>query len=449
MLPEHYHRLLTGYVDGELDERERQQVERLLRRSGEARRLLAQLQGDAQALKNLPAPPPLPDLSDSILQAIADLRVEPRKARIRPKLVASRPFPAWLGLVAAASVLFAVALGSYLVFSGRPEIRTESPPLASRPEVLPVLPKEDVKEESTEVVRDQLPSVQEPPVRAKEPDLREPAPPVDAIVRVPAEEEDPPVPVLPPEKPPQTKVLTAPGLGMRDRFEKVELQLPAVVKLHELDSAPQRQKLLQELRPGNAFRLEILCRDATRSLERLRPALAASHIGLQIDSLAQTRLKKPQWKADFGLYLENVTPAELASVLEKAGVADRKAGAKKPSESRFDGMLVLSPLSRRDREELTDLFGLDPTRVLPAARLPLSQEPDVRKSLKDLTQTLIEDTLDGKGPPRPGAPTQNGFLVALAPTRSRPGAEVKRFLEGRKPARPQTVQVYLVLRNIY
>jgi anti-sigma factor RsiW len=45
--------LLTAHVDGELTARQRRHVDRLLRRSAEARALLARLQEDAQQVRGL------------------------------------------------------------------------------------------------------------------------------------------------------------------------------------------------------------------------------------------------------------------------------------------------------------------------------------------------------------------------------------------------------------
>src|SRR5437660_11161236 len=113
MLPDRYRQLLTAYVDGELSARQRRQVGRLLRQSGEARKLLRALQGDSAELRALPEPPPLPrDLSGPVLRTITARRLRPaRTARPGPRV------PAWAGYLAAASVLFAVGLSAYLAFA--------------------------------------------------------------------------------------------------------------------------------------------------------------------------------------------------------------------------------------------------------------------------------------------------------------------------------------------
>src|SRR5262245_39109897 len=61
--------LLTAFVDGELSSRERKAVVKLLHRSSAARALLAQLQENAHALRQLPRQA-APDVSAAVVQSI-------------------------------------------------------------------------------------------------------------------------------------------------------------------------------------------------------------------------------------------------------------------------------------------------------------------------------------------------------------------------------------------
>jgi anti-sigma factor RsiW len=114
MLPERYRQLLTACVDGELNRRQRRRVERLLKRSPEARQVLQKLLGDARALRQLPPTPPPANLAEAVLTQIHERRLRPsRHARLNnpPAL------PAWTGLAAAAAVLLILGVGSYLYFA--------------------------------------------------------------------------------------------------------------------------------------------------------------------------------------------------------------------------------------------------------------------------------------------------------------------------------------------
>src|SRR5262245_13037860 len=113
MLSDRICRLLTAYVDGELNARQRQLVQRLLRRSGEVRALLRRLQQDAAALRSLPRRQLDANFSHQVLQTVAAQPLQPaRSKRVSVRL----PLPVWVGWTAAAAVLFLVCGGSYLYF---------------------------------------------------------------------------------------------------------------------------------------------------------------------------------------------------------------------------------------------------------------------------------------------------------------------------------------------
>src|SRR5262245_8607567 len=119
MLPERYRQLLTAFVDGELNPRQRRALNKLLRRSAEARALLEKLQADSQELRAL-APAPLPqDLSDSVLTLIAQRRIPPPKPRVAlpPALPPHPPAGALWPYFAAAALLLAVGGGAYVFFT--------------------------------------------------------------------------------------------------------------------------------------------------------------------------------------------------------------------------------------------------------------------------------------------------------------------------------------------
>src|SRR6516162_7542036 len=113
-------RLLTAYVDGELDGQQRAALRHYLRRSAEARKLLRALQADADQLRSLPRPTLGPDFAQQVLQAIDSRN---GKAPRRLALTLPSQLSGRLGLATAAAALLIVALGSYLYFvaANRPQ----------------------------------------------------------------------------------------------------------------------------------------------------------------------------------------------------------------------------------------------------------------------------------------------------------------------------------------
>jgi hypothetical protein len=254
----------------------------------------------------------------------------------------------------------------------------------------------------------------------------------------------------PKKAPSNDDLLTAPPGEGAGQLARVDLLLPSLFGLHGLNlDAGERQQLAAELRKAKAFRVELLCRDTVKATDRLRKALEARSVGLIVDPGAQGRLKAPQWKTDFALFLEDVTPDEAVELLRKLGADDRQA-AKRPSELRFEGTVVLAPLGQVDDKELVGLMGVNPTKVLPRdATGPLGT--DISRPLTEKTASQVADVL--ANPARPGAkgakaPARNALLMAFSPRPRHGSAEVKRFLEGRKPQRPGTLQLFIVLRGL-
>jgi len=444
MLSPHEKELLTAYVDGELNAGQGRKVERLLRRSGEARTLLQRLQEDSATLRKLPRVAAPVDLSDAIVQTINRKGLKPG---VRLRVAAGPPvytIPSWVGFAAAAAgVLLFIGLGSFLLHSqDSPHEDGPDSGLASRaagdatPRPAPG-PRDPGR---TPLVKD-TPKHTNPPAMPGTPDEPEPFrddPDEEPGKSIPGSERTP-------EKP-KPSVLTSPDSESIRPFERVEVGLPVVLKLHELDKPEQSGRLLAELGKGKAFRVELLARDATRGFERLRTVLTRNKITLLQDPVAQLRLKQ-RLRTDYGLFVENITPGQAVAVLKATGVADRNTATKKASELRFDGSLVVKPFSRWDRKELWDLLGVDPVLTRPAA--PAAKvDVDIHRPLSDDTSEQVKAALEGRGVPRPGASLAvTAYLTPLSGPRSR-SAELKRFLDGRKPEQPGTVQLFIVLRNV-
>jgi hypothetical protein len=447
MLLERHRQLLTAYVDGELTNRQRRYVDRLLRRSAEARSLLAQLLEDARTLGRLPQPQLPADLSGPILRTIAERRLTPRSHR--PGRVTR--YPAWVApaatWAAAAAVLLLLGVGSYLYFA----TSLVTPPHApiAQTEADPVVPKHRVEPVPQVASRTDTPSAKPQP---KSPHSPEKAPLTKApeVDRTP---EKPAVPATPPARPNEETAFTG-RLELLPTLVQ-DLLLPAVFKIRDLDQESGRQKLLGDLRKDRAFRLELPCRHGSRALDRLQAVARAHQLGLLIEKRAQDYLKLPaQLKTSYAVYLENLTPEELTQLLRHLGGEDRK-NTRKPADAEFES-LVVTRLTSADHKELAELLGQDPTETEPepAPKGPLGTDP--RKSLADLTTTQVTQALAGQGATaRPEAgkpslkPVENVALV-LAYTVSRPSViapEVKHFLDTRTPARPGTLRVLLVLRS--
>ncbi len=435
MLSERDRELLAAYVDGPATTRQRRVVQRLLQRSAEARRLLQRLQSDSHDLIHLPPAKLDRDLSPAVLQKIAARRLAPAR-RVR-RFAPPGAYPVWVGAAAAAAVLFAVATASYCTFAAFLD-RPAAPSAVAhhqnnRPLIVPTAKAAD------EVRNDVAQTPSPDPVEKSKPDLA-PAPPPHTDDVAHQEPIDPkPAPIPDKEEP----VFTSEGMEMFVELKPVvpTLDVPVTFKLRDLQQDATHKKLLAELEKDSAVRLELPCPDGSRAFERLQAILKTHHAELMIDASAQRRLAKPAWRTNYVLYSEGMTAAELALLLQQVG-AD-----KRPGENPFDH-LVVRRMTERDHKELSDLLGVDPVQVKPS-KVAGAQAVDPRKPVSDQTAVQVAAALAAQGKGGVKTTAEHTMLaMPYNPVRPRrDSAEVKRFLDERKPLRPGTLQVLLVLRG--
>jgi hypothetical protein len=435
MMSDRYYQLLTAYVDGELSARQRKAVARLLHRSAEARALLRRLQQDAETLRRLPRRRLDPDFPSRVVQAIRDRDM---KLRRRLERTSPQPYPVWVGLALAASVLFLVGFGSYFYFSA-----TQPGPV---PQV--VAARNAVAQPTADPVKP-APSPVEPDHAT--PPAEGPKSPQEApVAEAPREKPEPDKAPAAVEPNPDT-TLTLP-VPEKEMFQPrhANVALPVVVTFGEFNAA----KVREELQKDSGFRLEMPCRESVVAFEHLRAAFRARGVSLLLDQVAQARLKQPRLKTNFVLYAEDLLPEELTAILQQAGSEDRKAAARHKAEPQFDGFVV-TPMGDDDRKELSKLLGVEPRQMqTPHAGAPLGLDP--KKPLSEVTAEQVAQALAGQGSsshseaskPAAKAPEHLALVLPYNPVGPRPGSpEVKHFLDSRKPPRSRTVQVLLVLRE--
>lgn len=425
MLTDRLTQLLTSYVDGELNARQRDTVQRLLQEDVEARALLQKLQQDADRIARLPRRDLPSDFSSQVLLEIGQcgLHHSPTKRRASPSGV-----PSWFGLAAAAAVLLIITSASYVYFAvlswrDPASLTTQS---STPPSATPSEPGRLPNEAQV--------------VQAPKPE-RIPAPrPVDVAQS--------PTPHNPGTEPGVSEsglesILTSPTPKMEVFPQVADTKLALILSLARLEQPQPRQELSEELRKDSGYRIELTCLETARAVDRLRAAFQANGIRLVIDQMAQDRMKL-KLRTNFALYVENVTAAEVAKVLEQLATEDKKS---KPRRQ-FD-KVILQRMTTEDRAEVSRLFGLEATMK---PRLPRDLDP--QKPLSTTTAEQVEQALKGQSTrPTPLTPAMKpgerlAVVVPYNPVRPRAtSAQVKQFLDSRKDRQPNTLQVVLVLRG--
>src|SRR5262249_43294775 len=249
------------------------------------------------------------------------------------------------------------------------------------------------------------------------------------------------------------RIPTAPGAVEQINPDEVNVWVPSLFRLRELSADAERKRFQKDLGRDEAFCVELLCREGTHAFPRIQSALKAGGVELIVDPAAQVRLKNPKLRTNYLLYLEDLTPAELGKVLERlGGPDDTRFDAKKPTLGQFAGSdfnVVLFRMTAEHRKILTQHVGVDLRPLGAKMTGPLGV---------DLTRPLAEQTADqvvgalSTGAARPSSASKSsghlGLALAYGHVQPRPpSAEVKRFLDNRKPPRKGTLQVLLVLRS--
>jgi hypothetical protein len=444
MIPDRWRELLTAYVDGELTQRQLRLVERVLEQSSEGRELLRRLEADAAAIRHLTPPALDRDLSPAVLNAIRERGLRPRRRRVfrsQPALFSSGAV-----LAGAAAVLLLVGMSSYLLVRiSQPEpVGQHGPPegqgsgIAESPRVEPPPSTEPAAAAPAATPLAQ----QAPPASVRRNDDS-----TAFVGPLPAEREEK---EQAPEQPRgQAAVVTAPSMELFQPERVEAVTLPVVLSLLDLERDEGRDKLLRELRKESAFRIELPCRNATRAYERVQGALRSQDVAAVVEQTAMTRMGQPQWKTNYVLFAEDLTPDELATVLRDCGRIDRDG---KPAEAQLADVVV-TRLSKGHRKDLSDLLGIDPLPISPDATGPLGTDP--HKPLPELTAGQVANALTGRagqGTDSRGVASKplrrQALVMAFYPVRPPRGSpDVRHFLDARKPARAGTVQVLLVLRG--
>ncbi len=119
MLSDKQTKLITEYVDGELNPQQQKTVLKLVEGSPEAEKLLESLQKDSRQLAKLPKTQLPKGFPNKIMDEIASRGLQiPAPSVTTPSSAAvPQTLPNWIGLAIAATVLLAITGASYLYFS--------------------------------------------------------------------------------------------------------------------------------------------------------------------------------------------------------------------------------------------------------------------------------------------------------------------------------------------
>ena len=313
MLPDQITQLLTAFVDGELGQRQREAVIRLLNQSAEARELVRQLQENAHRIKQLPRRKVEPSLVDEITKAIANEKMQPARPMVRKS--GRRSWLPYLAASMAASVLIGAIGLLYWKYMGDQQLNKNNAPI-----VITI----------------------KPPIEAPRPPSQ--PPPMTPVPRKP------------------NPLLALVDETFRDFGAPVPVDPPFVAKFADLqkDDAKAGQ-FAYELGKDKVIQFDITVKNNSKALIHLRAALAERGIKLVEDPAAAKAIKdKSKAKVEYLVYAENITTDELTKLMNELGQPMVVPGStnQKTEPSTYQRVTV-APAAKDDRQRVAKLLGVD------------------------------------------------------------------------------------------
>jgi hypothetical protein len=411
MLTETEQLLITVAVDGELTPAEANAFARLLADRPEAKRLFRQLKATADHLRALPRRTAPSGLVAAVL------------GRVRPVTAAARKVPrrgSFLPYLVAASVLFAIAAGSFVFFRGHStntdHAQQQVLPPPGRPSVLP----DPEQVEPVAVAKGG--AGEDGGVKGSTDDggmakLLPAEPPVVVVVEKPLT--------------PQEKEWYGAGILIDSKpLKRVDPTLPVIFSALEFDKEEPLDRLKKELAKEDGFRLNLFSKTPGAATEHLQAAARAAGVNVFVEAkTAEWIAKRPPGVA-FAFYVENLTADELATLL--AAVATQVNAQPKPET--ILGSAHVIPADVPEQKDLKELIGLDwavPKPVKPADGKPISEG-----TLKEVVASVKK-------------PGDKAAVVVTYAARLNAGksSEVKQFLDKRGDRKPGTTPLLIVVRH--
>ena len=428
--------LITAAVDGELSITEAHAFRCLLDGSLEARTLYAKLQADSSRVRTLAHVPTPAGLRARIMARVA---AQPLAVPAPAMVPFRKRLAAWAPVAVAASVLLCVTAGSFAFFRGNgadSAARHDSSKLPTATNWANVLPAD----------HNRTPSAP-PPITGPESDAV--AHDVQPVPLIPSPRAVPNIPkavaIAPLPRPVTPGLVGSPLWPKLPPLDFVQVRVPFLHTVAELDRDDARQELLEELGHDPAYRFDLFVRDPARGVDVFQRAAKAVGIKVFADAATLDRLKK-RHAAAVVIYTESLTAVELTALFAQVSVQDMKFSP------RVCDALHAAPVARFDELELQKILGTNPGLF---KRPRAAEKPGAGqggpKSVSDETIDMLVKSITAPAA-KPGEKT--AVLLTWQTThpnipRTIPATskELKQFFAKRGDRKPKAIPAIIVIRH--
>ena len=261
------------------------------------------------------------------------------------------------------------------------------------------------------------------------------------------------VAVAPEPRPAYHDLLGSGTLPKLPPFDFVQLRVPFLRSVVELDREDIRQELTDELGRGSpAFRFDLFGRDTARGAEVFQNAAKAAGLTLFADAGTLEKLKQKQ-VVSVVIYTEGLTAAELTELFARVCAEDKRFSP------RVCDSLHVIPAVRADENELKAVLGIDAglfKRPRPGGTgMPQNGEKDLFDK-NGHPKSVSAGTIDRVTKVLTNPPAKAGANPAVLMTwQTAPGishsvpaqsVELKQFLALRSDRKPSAVPTIIIIR---
>lgn len=414
--------LIAAAVGGDLTPDRARAFRQLIAEKPDAAPLFRRLKQDAARLRTLTPRPAPPNVLREVMKRVAEVTPLPPAEKPTPDR-RTRRAPNWPPLLIAASVILAVAAGSYAFFqtTGRPDeyvVRVLTPVRPRPAEVVIAAAKPGPTDLDATGTAKPVPGDSQLAGGVKSSSALEVIPAPRTVV-VQSQPVDPP------------EVFTVGEWIANQPLAEAKLQLPLLVDSVALNDKDVIVRVRNELARHPAFRVDLFSRKPTVAVDLFVAAARAAGVDVTVDTTSAELMKKSV-EVTYAVYLDNLTSNELARLLaEYAAQAEKRKDA-----AALFGAAHVIPASAIEARDVREMIGVELVPSKSSAKPPAT-------SISDKTLPMVVSALK-----KPGA--KAAVVVTFQPnsvrTAANKSAEVKQFQAKRGDRKPGSVPALIVFR---
>ncbi len=221
-------------------------------------------------------------------------------------------------------------------------------------------------------------------------------------------------------------------------LDLVRIRVPFLKPLADFDHEETRQQFVEELGRDPAFRIDVFTRHLPKSVDWFRNAAKVSNVNVAVDAATLDRVSKSQVNAVV-VYIESMTPSELADLFAKLCAEDAKI------TPRIFDTVHATPVVEDDQKALRSILGVDPGLFKRPAQEKGAENP------KPISSGTVDQIVKSLSAGQGKETEKSAILMTWTPSMGRTipssSVELKQFLLKRGERKANALPVMIVIRH--